>query len=367
MAERERTWEPVPFVERDLDDLANLADVVYAGAADETANPTFLRWQYFDNPAGPVIAWLARDKVSGRLAGSYSVIPVRMVIGGKDVVGSLSLNTMTHPDYRKQGIFKALAEATYGSCAGMDIPLTIGLPNAESYPGFMGGLKFGDIGKRLLLLKVLRMRNVVRRVVRPSFLAPVAAALGTIPRALFFRRVTSDQPAEEITRFDARFDDLWRRARGVSANIVVRTSDYLNWRFFDCPTRTYKVFAAQAGGTLAGFIVAVAAKQGSATIVWLEDVLIDPAVESAAVWKTLLAPVEAWAATQDADVLAGHLPAHHRGVPFLRKLSYRPVPSRFLAGPHAFVTRVHRPDLIDPAAAMDFSRWYLMDGDNDRP
>ena len=111
----ERKWEPCPFDSVDLPEVAELGTIV-SGEGAEVSDMDFLRWQLRDNPAGQAVMWLARHRETGQLAGSYTVIPLQVKIAEQEVTGSLSLNTMTHPDFRKQGIFTNLAEQTFASC-----------------------------------------------------------------------------------------------------------------------------------------------------------------------------------------------------------------------------------------------------------
>src|SRR6056297_3232492 len=89
-----------------LDELVALARVEYGDS--EIANYDYLRWQYLDNPAGKAVVVVARAD-SGELAGQYVVIPMAFRLEGKAVKGSLSLNTLTHPAYRGQGLFTKMA------------------------------------------------------------------------------------------------------------------------------------------------------------------------------------------------------------------------------------------------------------------
>jgi GNAT superfamily N-acetyltransferase len=59
----------------------------------------------------------------------------------------------------------------------------------------------------------------------------------------------------EVDRFESDIDELWHRLRHQYAVIVPRTSQFLNWRFVDCPTRTYRRFVARRDGRTLGYVV----------------------------------------------------------------------------------------------------------------
>jgi hypothetical protein len=43
----------------------------------------------------------------GRIVGHYSLIPTPFRRGGKQVLAALSIQSMIHPDFQRQGILKA--------------------------------------------------------------------------------------------------------------------------------------------------------------------------------------------------------------------------------------------------------------------
>lgn len=104
----------------------------------------YIRWLYFDNPVGPIIGANAWD--GPNLAAHYVVLPIRATMKGAPVQAALSLNTATHPNYQRRGLFVRLAEATYEMARVKGLHHIIGVANANSTPGFLTKLKFQDVG-----------------------------------------------------------------------------------------------------------------------------------------------------------------------------------------------------------------------------
>ena len=73
------------------------------------------QWRYLTPPDGICPVTLAVD--GARLAGAYTVWPVKIRIGNESVLGAQSMDTMTHPEYGRQGVFSVLAEACYEAAA----------------------------------------------------------------------------------------------------------------------------------------------------------------------------------------------------------------------------------------------------------
>jgi GNAT superfamily N-acetyltransferase len=120
---------------------SELLSAVFGPAAK--FRPDAIAWRYRDNPAGPVVgadAW-----AGDRLAAHYVTCPTPALIEGRPVRGLLSLNTATHPDFQKRGLFTRLAEHAYEAGAAAGYGFVTGVANAASTPGFTGKLGFQQV------------------------------------------------------------------------------------------------------------------------------------------------------------------------------------------------------------------------------
>src|SRR4051812_15607814 len=64
----------------------------------------------------------------------YGVIPSLVKIDGKEMLAAQSADTMTDPDYQRQGLFVALAGKTYELAQREGIQFIYGFPNEASAP-----------------------------------------------------------------------------------------------------------------------------------------------------------------------------------------------------------------------------------------
>ena len=126
-----------------VDDFAlresqSLLQLVFKEHADKFSFE-YLKWQYADNPVGPIVGFNAYwDDI---LAAHYVTMPIY-----KKTLGVLSLNTATHPDHRGKRLFTILADQTYQYAAENGYKFVIGVANANSTPGFIKHLGFKLIG-----------------------------------------------------------------------------------------------------------------------------------------------------------------------------------------------------------------------------
>lgn len=134
----------------DMHKLVDLQNAVYAGKHVFT-NKTFQYW-YLDNPNGKVVSFNAI--YGDNIAAHYALIPLKLRINDRIVLGLLSMATVTHPNHRGKGLFKTLAKATYDYAAQQGFEFVIGVANANSYPGFIKYFDFQDVGQLEVLLGV---------------------------------------------------------------------------------------------------------------------------------------------------------------------------------------------------------------------
>src|SRR5690349_19496844 len=115
------------------------------------------------------------------------------------------MTTMTHPDYRNQGVFSKLAEHLYGRMAELGVCLVWGFPNTQSHYGFIQRLGWRDIA---LVVTMTREADYV-----PSD-APVLTSLSAI---------------------DHRTSDLLERSKDGRIYPAHHTVQYLQWRYVEHP------------------------------------------------------------------------------------------------------------------------------------
>lgn len=184
----------------------------------------YFAWKYYENPAGEVSGFVA--DAGERLAAFYGVIPEPWTVGGAEATIFQSMDTMTHPGFRRRGLFVRLAELAYedtrrrtGRC---DL---VGLPGPKSLPGLtdrLGWTKIHDFD--VLTVPTLAVRAWPRRGDR-------AIAVECV-----------DGPDERIHRIlDAAPEPeagAWPRLEGA----------FFDWRVFGHSPKRFRVALASSGG-----------------------------------------------------------------------------------------------------------------------
>ncbi len=205
----------------------------------EAVDPAFFDWQYRRNPEGRAVIFCC-ESPGGRIAAQYAVIPIPLRVKGMRITGSLSLNTVTHPDYRRLGLFTKTAMAVYEELQRQGIAYTLGFPNENSYPGFVKKLDFADLGRPTLLVKIF------------DFTAFVAGqnVADKWPRfATLARKVTNGLRRMPIkatcTRELSTFEGLPTEQLWEPADVIVAAdAKWLTWRYIENPIADYKIIVA---------------------------------------------------------------------------------------------------------------------------
>ncbi|MBL0314575.1 MAG: GNAT family N-acetyltransferase [Flavobacteriales bacterium] len=182
----------------------------------------YWQWRFANQPEGKMMIMLMWD--NERLVGHYAVSPVRMLIGGAEVLTSLSMTTMTHPEYSGRGIFTDLAESLYSEQKTKNqLAAVWGFPNHNSHYGF---------------IKNVQWRNLEQI---PTF---------SIEATLINHQESSIVIGSEFQR--SHYESTLKNDFPVQ---VKRNASYLNWRYVENPIHQYVLFEHHEGDEMSFAVV----------------------------------------------------------------------------------------------------------------
>ena len=174
------------------------------------------QWKFAQSPFGDSYNMMMFD--GSKLIGLNSLIPMDVQVSGTIVKAALSVNTMTHPDYRGQGIFAVLGEEAHQLCRSKGVQFGYGFSNNNSYQIGINKIQWKGFGKMGVMKKKLE-----RGAGRPP----------------------KSENIYRIDKFDKRVDSLWDKVKGNFNVVVPRTEEFLNWRFTRHPVIKYPKFVFQ--------------------------------------------------------------------------------------------------------------------------
>ena len=320
-----------------------------------------LVWRYDENPCGAAISLLARAK--GSAVSGYACNPrVAQAFGQHGARIGETGDVMTHPDWRKRGIFSQLDRAAMAEAKLQRWPLVFGLPNRRSAHLFveLGWERVGTLRPWTLVLESTSAARAERRKEGRVAAWTIALARRRARKAARLAATTASahrlQPIEQ--GFPAATEQLSREVASRFAFMVRRDKAYLDWRFLRAPSGLHRAFEVRdATDSFAGYCV-VQLPRAESPVGYLVDVLArDDVSLSAAILGGVAALRDGGAALVQATAIDG---SWWQGQ--LRRHGFVP-PRRtnFLT----IILNVH--DEADPLAAVarDPSRWYFTDGDRD--
>jgi GNAT superfamily N-acetyltransferase len=262
----ERKWSARAYKKGDENGIFELMKVVPEHPEKGLEKEKWMRWwnwMYMDNPAGDSRIWVADHE--GKIVGSRSVILVKMKIAGETVIASENTDLMTHPDYRRQGIFSTLERKSFDQLEDCGVCITYSFPGSMSYPGYIKSGKFFDMYALQTMIKPLNLENTLKRRIKNKFLLKICTVIGYLFINIFYR---AKKPPEvdgltitKISSFDDRINDFWKKISNDYEIIVVRDKEYLNWRYVDVPDVNYTIYLAEENEEICGYVVLGCTKQ----------------------------------------------------------------------------------------------------------
>jgi predicted N-acetyltransferase YhbS len=253
----------------------------------------YWRRKYLKDPTGVRRnIWVAED--GNKIVGYYAIIPVNIKTDAGVVLGAQSVDTVTHPDYRRQQLFERLLRKTLEDAVSGGIKVVYGFPGQKSYAGFIK-TGFSDMGiprhyRILDLKKAFRWHkpwpkqvgvllstfcntvmclwmlvfkrdssSQVSSGLRPAcrvalLLAIIASNLQTF-RPIKKMMDNAGRRIYRVHRFDAGITDLWREISPRYPNSVDRNAEYLNWRYTRNAGDDYVILVAENNGKVGGYMV----------------------------------------------------------------------------------------------------------------
>jgi hypothetical protein len=319
-----------------------------------------LAWRYDRGPHGSALSLLARPP-GGEGVSGYACSPRLALSFGDEAtlapVGETG-DVMTHPAWRKRGIFSGLDRRCMEEAARLGWPLAFGLPNRRSAHIFLelGWEEIGrvrpysfylrsDAAARALALRHGRLRALCL----PWRAARCRAARARLARGGF--------RTERLARFPAQTLALARAVERRFAFMVRRDPAYLDWRFLDNPSGLHDALGLYRGSELAAVAVVQRPRAGEQQGFLVDVLAPDKDALAAALAASLLRLEEAGASVVEATALDG---SWWRGV-LLGAGFQAPRADNHLCvilHPHAAAHPL-------VAAARDTAGWYFTDGDRD--
>ena len=338
----------------DYEAVRRCIDEVYRETAAQKAqvfDRALWEWQYLRNELPALIVVAERD---GGLCGYLHALRFRMRFRGQLALGALLTDLGTLSAYRRQGVFRAMADFLLERLRAEGVDVLYLFPNArkKSLPGFVRNHGFTVVARVPVYVAPLDLGALLASHLRLGAAGQwLGQLLNPLVRALTLRTPALDR-AEEVVRLDqidVRLEPLVRDCASGQGVSLERNLRYLRWRFLDKPTGDYTVWALARGGRLCAYVVTRQARLFDTRCTVLMDFGC-LAGEDAALRRLVRTRLEA---DQRDGAALGVTMGLHPQLGELSKVGFVRVPEPLNPRPLNLITREFtqsRPELFDPSA-----------------
>lgn len=222
------------------EDINKLFDL-YKSTYNETINFKKWVWKYKKNPNSKDLRiYVAEAENDNTLAGATYRLPYTLIINEKLYLIYFNVDSMVHNKFRRQGIMNKLYEK---ACSDLPVTLSKGtMPNMYNLLMKMG---FKPLYPNTFLMTVL------------SFPKWFLLKLNTYKQVVKWNDCIKLPMIDyyEIKSFGNEFDIFFNKIKYQYDGIIMKNSEYMNWRYFYIPHKTYKVFYRKNDDTIISVII----------------------------------------------------------------------------------------------------------------
>ena len=197
-------------------------------------------WLLDRNPAGKALVLVARAP-DGRIAGTRSLLPWRVLTGGTEVRIAQSTRLWTDPDFRLRGVAMAIGREIRRRSSELEYPVAFAFPSDRAIPAFRklgGALDMGLERRQLLLSARFFGAGIPRAIDRP--LGWMRALRNRTQKTKHSWSIAEDAPALAGA--------LWDKAATRDVVLGVRDAAFVSWRYNSASGHTYLAMRYPASG-----------------------------------------------------------------------------------------------------------------------
>ena len=338
--------------------ICALFEKVFGKPMGKTESIRHWQWEFLANPVKPISIMLAWD--GDRLVGQYTASPVQMYVNGRNVSSTLSLDTMTDPEYGGLGIFRTAADRLYAEQVKAGQSFIYGFPNGNSIHGFVKYLQWHQIMPVPVHIRPVKIIKTISRTIFPGKPSLTEKDSG-LSHASLSAYKTNGYKLRLETEFGEWADDLWNRCCGQHNLWVVRNKAYLNWRYVAKPENKYLIVSVLQGLKSVGYMVVARTNMNIGDAVFIVDFLVDTDFKPAG--DLLIRYVINLARENECAFVSALLSPGSKYRFMFRKRLFLPLPERLFMQSMYFGARCFDPVMNE--VVNDPKAWSISWGDND--
>ncbi len=236
-------------------------------------------WLFDKNPYNKTGNMMYILKEGDKVIGCDGLIPNELYVNGKTLLAAHSVKSMTHPDYKKQGIFRKM---TQNSCErGLEdgVDVVIGLANDQSYPAY---LRFGwpTLFEKEAYVKPILITNILKRRIKIEFLSSCANSMYVMyMKNKLKAKMDKEIKFEILNSVPESVQTCWDKYKDKYKVLLVRDYKYLNYRYNLRPDVNYVTILMKLNDEIIGFAILHNSKANGSKMTSAVEFFTDPTNE----------------------------------------------------------------------------------------
>jgi GNAT superfamily N-acetyltransferase len=256
--------------------LPDLAGPDFPERFPNVTAPAFCGWKYFSNPLGTAAVGIAT--ADGRVVSLAAGVPKLIRVGSQTLLAFELGDFITAPAFRKRGLFSTLIRMICEEAKRRGAAFVYVRPNEGSFHILTKDLSFQEVQKLDERRFVAPSVALERKTGVPAAL-PRRLGADWVARRTLLPRAFPNIRLEPVTRFGPEVDEWWAAVGPKFPFALVRSHQYLNWRYIDCPS-PYRSLAAFRDGRFAGYLTSFLFQRSPTG--YILDLVTDPDDKEAA-------------------------------------------------------------------------------------
>ncbi|QSX05408.1 GNAT family N-acetyltransferase [Sedimentibacter sp. zth1] len=268
-------------LEKDFDSFDELCILSFGERTNQDLR--MHKWMFDENPYNPNghnLMYVLKD--GDKIIGADGLIPFKLYVDGKTVVGAHSVKSMTHPDFKRQGIFRMMTENSVNSGRENGVDVIIGLANKNSYPAYE---RFGwpTLFEKDVFVRPINIKHKLKNKVKADFIASFGNAtyklldkMRLAPKNALKKLNAHVSEYDKVPKFISEYFEKYKDKYGV---LIVRDYKYLNYRYNKRPDVTYKTLIIESNDEKIGFVILRETSANGSKMVSVAENFTDPTNE----------------------------------------------------------------------------------------
>lgn len=234
------------------DDAAPVLQLLQASMGPDShgARQSVWEWKHLRNPFGPSFIRIACGE-GDQVIGLRALLQWQFRMAGRTFRAVRAVDTATHPDFRRLGIFSALTQSAIEDVKEDGVDFIFNTPNQYSMPGYLR-MGWQAVG---VAQPVVRVLNPCRFAIGMARHSTRFRNTEVYPEDAFIKRpvcrfaelLASDQAVEAVDELLVRSDRITASTDSVATS---RSVDFLRWRYAEHPYINYYVATVENGSRL---------------------------------------------------------------------------------------------------------------------